>query len=86
MDIPLGSHRENQKMFMDRATAVLHGTVFWYLDHKVYLYTGTDVKGHLPELPFYALAKAQDYIETKYNIKIKRIYRRTDKESSNTTR
>ena len=78
-DMQLGSPRENQSMYMKRATCVLHGTIIWYLEHKFYLFTGGDITGHCPEVPFYALAKAINLVEDRFGVKIKRVYRRTDK-------
>ena len=80
-DIALGSPRENQQMYLSRATCALHGTIIYYLSNKYYLYSGGDFTGHPPEVPFYALARAQTFIEDKFKVKIKKIYRRTDKGS-----
>ena len=63
---------------MQRDSCVIHGTIVYYGDYKLHLFTGGDFTNHPPEIPMAAMVLAIDLIEAKFKIKIQRVYRKTD--------
>ena len=77
-NLDFSSQVETQAMFLGRDSCAIHGTIAYYLDYKIHIFTGGDFTKHPPEIPVAAMALAVDLIEEKFKVKIKRVYRKTD--------